>query len=94
MISNVDIKAVENLLGQWLKERHHVMAVLAVDRGWPAKVCEIMGAKVPQEAVAQFGPGLGSYRPRLGIGRGVSRGLGEGRGIGPGRGRGRGGGRG
>ena len=58
-----------------------------------AKVCEIMGAKVPQEAVAQFGPSLGSYRPRLGIGRGVSRGLGEGRGIDPGRGRGRGFGR-
>ena len=59
-----------------------------------AKVCEIMGAKVPQEAVAQFSPSLRSYRPRLGIGRGVSRGLGEGRGIGPGWGRGRGGGRG
>ncbi len=57
-----------------------------------AKVCEIMGAKVPQEVVAQFGPSLGSYQPRLGIGRGVSRGLGEGRGIGPGWGRGRGGG--
>jgi hypothetical protein len=65
-----------------------------------AKVCEIMGAKVPQEAVAKFGPSLGSYRPGLSGGRGMGidmgRGLGRGRGIGigPGRGRGCGGGRG
>jgi hypothetical protein len=61
-----------------------------------AKVCEIMGAQVPQEAIAQFGPSPGSYQPRLlgGGGRGVRRGLGVGRGMGPGRGIGRGGGRG
>jgi len=59
-----------------------------------AKVCEIVGAKVPQEAIAQFGPGPGSYRPRLGGGRGMSRGLGRGQGMGLGWGRGRGGGRG
>jgi Na+-translocating ferredoxin:NAD+ oxidoreductase RNF subunit RnfB len=61
-----------------------------------AKVCEIMGAKVPQEAVAQFGPRPQSYQPGLsggrGFGRAVGRGLGVGRGRGPGRGRGRGGG--
>jgi hypothetical protein len=61
-----------------------------------AKVCEIMGAKVPQEAVAQFGLSPGSYRPGLSRGRGMGvdmgRGLGGGRGMGPGRGRGRGGG--
>ena len=63
-----------------------------------AKVCEIMGAKVPQEAIAQFSPSPGPYRPGLsggrGMGRGRGRGLGGGRGMGPGRGRGRGFGRG
>jgi hypothetical protein len=61
-----------------------------------AKVCEIMGAKVPQEAVAQFGPSLGSYRPGLSGGRSIGRGMGKdlGRGFGRGMGRGLGGGRG
>jgi hypothetical protein len=63
-----------------------------------AKVCEIMGARVPEEATHQFGPSPGFYRPGLGgsrgVGRGVGRGLGRGQGMGPGRGMGRGGGRG
>jgi hypothetical protein len=62
------------------------------------KVCEIMGAKVPQEAIAQFAPSTGLYQPGLsggrGMGRGRGRGLGGGRGMGQGRGMGRGGGRG
>ena len=62
------------------------------------KVCEIMGAKVPQEAIAQFAPSPGLYQPGLsgdrGMGRGRGRGLGGGRGMGQGRGMGRGGGRG
>jgi len=63
-----------------------------------AKVCEIMGTSVPEEAIPQFGPGHGFYQPGLsggrGMGRGVGmgRGLGRGRGMGPGRGMGRGGG--
>jgi hypothetical protein len=57
-----------------------------------AKVCEIMGAKVPEEAIAQFAPSPGSYQPRLSGGRGMGRGLGRGRGMGQGRGMGRGGG--
>jgi hypothetical protein len=64
-------------------------------RGGPevaAKVCEIMGAKVPQEAIAQFGPSPGSYRPVLGGGRGMSRVLGGGRGMSLSRARGRSGG--
>jgi hypothetical protein len=58
-----------------------------------AKVCEIMGARVPEQAIPQFGrsPGLGGGR---GMARGVGRGLGRGRGMGSGRGIGRGGGRG
>ena len=65
-----------------------------------AKVCEIMGAKVPQEAIAQFVPSPGLYQPGLSGGRGMERGrgrglgLGRGRGMGQGRGMGRGGGRG
>jgi len=57
-----------------------------------AKVCEIMGAKVPEEAIAQFAPSPGSYQPGLSGGRGMGRGLGRGfdRGIGRGLGRGRG----
>jgi hypothetical protein len=70
------------------------------------KVCEIMGAKVPQEAIAQFAPSPGLYQPGLSGGRGMGRGrgrglgggrgmgLGGGRGMGQGRGMGRGGGRG
>jgi len=58
-----------------------------------AKVCEIIGARVPEEAIAQFGTSLGFYKPRLsgsrGIGRGMGRGLGRGHGIGRGFGRGR-----
>jgi hypothetical protein len=62
------------------------------------KVCEIMGAKVPQEAIAQFAPSPGLYQPGLsggrGMGRGRGRGLGRGLGMGQGRGMGRGSGRG
>ena len=61
-----------------------------------AKVCEIMGARVPEEAITQSGPGPGFYQPGLsggsGMGRGMGRGLGRGRGIGPGQGMVRGGG--
>jgi hypothetical protein len=58
------------------------------------KVCEIMGAKVPQEAIAQFSPSPGLYQPGLTGGRGMGRGRGRGlgMGMGPVRGRGRGGG--
>jgi hypothetical protein len=63
-----------------------------------AKVCELMGAKVPQEAIAQFVPSPGLYQPGLsggrGMGRSRGRGLGGSRGMGQGRGMGRGGGRG
>jgi len=63
-----------------------------------AKVCEIMGAKVPEEAIPRFGPSSGSYQPGSGIDRGMGRGIGQslgrGRGMGSGRGMGRGGGRG
>jgi len=59
-----------------------------------AKVCEIIGVGVPEEAIAQFGTSLGFYKPGLsgdrGIGRGMGRGLGRGQGIGRGRGMGRG----
>jgi len=70
------------------------------------KVCELMGAKLPQEAIAQFAPSPGLYQPGLtggrgmgggmggDFGRGMGRGLGGGRGMGQGRGMGRGGGRG
>ena len=68
------------------------------------KVCELMGAKLPQEAIAQFAPSPGLYQPGLGGGRGMGggmgggfgrdmgQGLGGGRGMGQGRGMGRGGG--
>jgi hypothetical protein len=63
-----------------------------------AKVCEIMGATVPEEAVRQFDSGPGSYQPGpsgvRGMGRGVGRGAGRGQGMGRGRGMGRGFGRG
>jgi hypothetical protein len=61
-----------------------------------AKVCEIMGAKVPEEAIAQFAPSPGSYQPGLLGGRGMGGGMGRGfgRGMGRGMGRGLGGGRG
>ncbi len=54
-----------------------------------AKVCEIMGVKVPAKAVPQFGPGSGFYQPGLGGGRGMGRGTGRGMGLGRGMGRGR-----
>lgn len=69
-----------------------------------AKVCEIMGVKVPEEVTAQASPGRGFYQPgfpggggmgggmRRAFGRGMGRGLGGGLGMGPGRGMGRGGG--
>lgn len=63
-----------------------------------AKVCGIMGASVPEEAIAQLSPSPGSYRPGLngtrsmgvGMGRGMSRGSGRGHGHGRGHGFGRG----
>jgi hypothetical protein len=58
------------------------------------EVCEIMGAKVPQEAIAQFAPSPGLYQPGLSGGGGRGRGPGGGRGMSQGRGMGRGGGRG
>ena len=61
-----------------------------------AKVCEIMGARVPEEAIQQFGHSPQFYQPGLSGGRGMGRGTGRvaGRGqrMGPGRGLGRGGG--
>jgi hypothetical protein len=61
-----------------------------------AKVCEIMGARIPKEATPQFSPSPGFYQPGLGGGRGMGRGVGRslGRGMWSGRGTGRGGGRG
>ena len=59
-----------------------------------AKVCEIMGARVPEEAIPQFGPSPGFHQPGLGGGRGVGRGMGRGLGRGRGMSRGRGMGRG
>jgi hypothetical protein len=63
-----------------------------------AKVCEIMGTRVPEQAIAQFGPGPGFYQPGLsgdrGMRTGIGRGLGRGRGMGCGHGMGRGFGRG
>jgi hypothetical protein len=63
-----------------------------------AKVCEIMGTRVPEQAVPQFGPSPGFYQPGLsrgrGMGTGIGRGLGRGQGMGRGGGRGRGFGRG
>jgi hypothetical protein len=56
-----------------------------------AKVCEIMGARVPEEAIPQFSPGPGFYQSGLsgggglGLGRGMGRGRGGGRGFGRGR---------
>jgi len=65
-----------------------------------AKVCEIMGAGVPEEAIPHLGPSPGLHQPGLiggrGMGRGTGQGLGRsrrmggGRGMGPGRGMGRG----
>lgn len=61
-----------------------------------AKVCEVMGARVPEEAIQQFGSNPEFYPPGLrgdkGIGRVMVRGAGRGQRMGPGRGMGRGGG--
>ena len=57
-----------------------------------AKVCEIMGARVPEKAIPQLSPSPGFYQPGLGGGAGVGRGMG--RGLGRSQGMGRGGGRG
>jgi Na+-translocating ferredoxin:NAD+ oxidoreductase RNF subunit RnfB len=54
-----------------------------------AKVCEIMGARVPEEAIPQFGASPGFYQLGLSRGRGIGRGRGRGRGMGRGFGRGR-----
>jgi hypothetical protein len=63
-----------------------------------AKVCEIMGARVPEEASPHFGPSPGLHQPELSGGRGMGRGMGQGPGggggMGQGRGMGHGGGRG
>jgi hypothetical protein len=63
-----------------------------------AKVCEIMGARVPEQAIPRFGPSPGFYQPGLSggssIGRGMGRGLGRGQGMGRAGGMGRGFGRG
>jgi len=59
-----------------------------------AKVCEIMGARVSEQATSQFGSSPGFYQSGLSEGRGMRRGIGrgQGRGQGIGRGTGRGGG--
>jgi len=63
-----------------------------------AKVCEIIGEKVPEQATHQFGSAPGFYQPGLSGGRGMRTGTGQGpgrgRGMGTGRGMGRGTGRG
>ena len=53
-----------------------------------AKVCEIMGTKIPEEAISQFDSSPGFYQPGLSEGRSMGRGIG--RGLGRGRGMGRG----
>jgi hypothetical protein len=59
-----------------------------------AKVCEIMGARIPENVASQFSPSPGPYQPGSGgdrgMGRGIGQGLGRGRGMGRGGGRGRG----
>jgi hypothetical protein len=65
-----------------------------------AKVCAIMGARLPKEATLQPGVGPGLWWPVVpgargiqgGMGRGFGPGMGEGRGRGQGGGMGRGGG--
>jgi hypothetical protein len=56
-----------------------------------AKVCQIMGVELPQEAFPHSAPASGVYRPGLGglagMGRGRGRHLRRGRGMGRGRGR-------
>jgi hypothetical protein len=55
-----------------------------------AKVCEIMGAKVPEVATPQSRSGPGLYQRGMGGGRGIGRGMGGGFGRGMGRGMGAG----
>ena len=55
-----------------------------------AKVCEVTGDRVPEEAVPPFVPSPEFYYPGLGGSIGVRRGLGRGWGMGGGRGRGMG----
>jgi hypothetical protein len=43
-----------------------------------AKVCEIVGVKIPQKPIAQFGPGAGLHQPGLSVGRARARGGGRG----------------
>jgi len=59
-----------------------------------AKVCEIIGAKLPEQVLPQFGPSTGFYQSGLGGGRGMGMGMGRGMGRGMGMGMGRGMGRG
>jgi len=58
-----------------------------------AKICEIMGDRVPAQTIPQFGSSPGFYQPGLSgggsMGRGMGRGQGRGQGIGRGFGRGR-----
>ena len=58
-----------------------------------AKVCEIMGVRVPEQAIPQFGPSPGFYQPGLSGGRSMGRSMGQGPGRGQGIGRGFGRGR-
>ena len=58
-----------------------------------AKVCNIMGVKVPEEAVPQLAASSGLYQSGLSRGMGIGRRSGIGRRIGHGRGMGRGFGR-
>jgi hypothetical protein len=51
-----------------------------------AEVCEIMGARVPEEAIPQFAPSPGFYQSGLGGGKGKGRGMGRGLGLGRARG--------
>jgi Na+-translocating ferredoxin:NAD+ oxidoreductase RNF subunit RnfB len=55
-----------------------------------AKVCEIMGARIPAQASSHVSPSPGLYRAGLSGRRGIglTRGLGRGMGLGRGRGRG------
>jgi hypothetical protein len=53
-----------------------------------AKVCEIMGARIPEQATPQFSPISGFYRAGLSGGGGMGLSRGRGRGLGRGMGRG------
>ncbi|MDD5038154.1 MAG: (Fe-S)-binding protein [Dehalococcoidales bacterium] len=45
--------------------------------GVAAKVCEIMGARIPERAIPQFGSSPRFYQPGLSGGRGMGRGAGR-----------------